>query len=483
MPRPAVTAPANRSRRGRLVVGLGLLALLVVVGVLRRPARPVAGGPGPAARAAALLAEARRLRIEHAPGWRTASLELLTQAAALKPARDLRQEVVFTLAAADLRPLPWIPPGPAAPLLLDLARDRYVTATPEGIVSFRSLRDHTELFRQETDATPVARFLEFSEGGQWLALLGTDGALRFRRCDAGAGAALGPGRQPGPNAAAFNLEGKRVVYTGGGHANAERFLTLSPTVDISQRRFVELPGRTGPFAWSPSETQLAVLILDPPALAVVNVGLGSVTATLPLDGTPTALAWMPDARKVMCSTSNGVFLVDTTDEQVESFAPGLNGINSLTLDAGGHLLATARADGRVQIWDVPARRQLTEVTAPAERVEFSEDGRQLVLYAAGQTRASLWEFSNPREFVHYLQITDRGLPMSTNAPGLRLDPHGLWLEPGTNGVFQLPAAGAIKGIARSKNEAWIHVHLADGGVQEWNLPRLKERLESLGLEW
>ena len=34
---------------------------------------------------------------------------------------------------AGARPLPFSPPGPAAPLLLDLARERYVTATPEEI--------------------------------------------------------------------------------------------------------------------------------------------------------------------------------------------------------------------------------------------------------------------------------------------------------------------------------------------------------------
>jgi WD40 repeat protein len=331
---------------------------------------------------------------------------------------------------------------------------------------------------------PVERFIDFCASGNWVALLAIDGSFRFRRCDPGTGAWSWLGREGAPNHAAFNLEGKLVAYTFGLGTVPENSLTLSPTSDMGQKQFIQLPGPYGKFAWSPSEMRIAVLVSQPPALALIDVAQRRVGDTIPLGDTPVALAWLADARHVVCSTRREILIIDTTTGELEPFAPALGNVTGLSLDESTHLLATTGTDGRVRVWDLPAKHALYELSLPAERVELSPTGRQLVAYSAGQTHATLWEFASPRDIVHFLRPEDKPLPLSTNAvTGLRFDARGVWLDTGTNGLVQLPAASEVKGVARSRNEAWVHVHLAEAGVQEWDLPRLKERLATLGFGW
>ena len=494
--RAGKSVKASRQQARRRALGLRVvLPALAVLGLVifavtawHRAQRTGTSSPSttatPKQTAAELLAQVRRLRGEAQPGWRTTALDLLAKAQAIFPLPELRQEAVFALATADLRPLSWTPPGPAAPLLVDFARDRYVTALPDGTVSFRSLRDHVELFHHDREIWPVERFIEFSANGNWLVLLANDNTFRFRRCDPGTGAWSWRGRINAPNHASFNSEGKMVAYTFHLLDMAETTLTLSPTSDMAQRRFIKLPGPYGRFAWSPSDQRIAVLITQPPAVALVDVALGSVAETYPLSDAPLAFAWQIDARHLICSTRREILVIDTATGELDSLAPGVGGVSSMGLDDSGHLLATTGADGHVRLWDLPTKRQLVEISLPAERVELSPTGRQLVAYSASQTHATLWEFASPRDVVHFLSPKEKALPLSTNTVGgLRLDARGVWADTGTNGPVQLPAAGEIKGVARSQNAAWVHVHLTDGGVQEWYLPRLKERLETLGFGW
>ena len=467
-----------------LALGLVIFAVAAWHRSATSGTRPPSATPTPAQTAAELLAQVRRLRGEAQPGWRTTALDLLARAQAIHPLPELRQEAVFALAAADLRPLNWTPPGPAAPLLVDFARDRYVTALPDGTVSFRSLRDHVELFHHDQEIRPVERFIEFSAGGNWLALLANDNTFRFRRCDPGTGAWSWRGRRDGPNHAAFNSEGKLVAYSFHLPDMPETTLTLSPTADMGQKRSITLPGPYSRFAWSPSDQRIAVLITQPPAVALVDVALGSVAETYPTGDLPLALAWQIDARHLVCSTRREILTIDIATGELDSFAPGLGGVSSISLDDGGRLLATTGADGHVRLWDLPTKRPLLDLSLPAERVELSPTGRQLAVYSASQTHATLWEFASPRDVVRFLSPKDKAIPLATNtAGGLRLDARGVWADTGTNGPVQLPVAGEVKGAARSPNAAWVHVHLTDGSVQEWNLPRLKERLETLGFGW
>ncbi len=487
---------ASRRQARRRALGLRVvLPALAVLGLVifaatawPRAQRTGTSAPSPTATpkqtAAELLAQVRRLRGEAQPGWRTTALDLLAKAQAIYPLPELRQEAVFALAAADLRPLTWKPPGPAAPLLVDFQRDRYVTALPDGTVSFRSLRDHVELFHHDREIWPVERFIEFSANGNWLVLLANDNTFRFRRCDPGTGAWSWRGRINAPNHAAYNSEGKMVAYTFHLPDMPETTLTLSPTSDMGQKRSITLPGPYSRFAWSPSDRRIAALITQPPAVALVDFALGSVVETYPLSDLPLAFTWQIDARHLICSTRREILVIDTATGDLDSLAPGFGGVSGMSVDDSGHLLATTGADGHVRLWDLPTKRQLIDISLPAERVDLSPTGRQLAAYSASQTHATLWEFASPRDVVHFLPPKDKALPLSTNtADGLRLDVHGVWADTGTNGPVQLPAAGEIKGVARSKNAAWVHVHLADGSVQEWNLPRLKERLETLGFGW
>ena len=150
-------------------------------------------------------------------------------------------------------------------------------------------------------------------------------------------------------------------------------------------------------------------------------------------------------------------------------------VRALGLDDQGGLVAAVTAD-HIVIFDLPSRRRLTQAPVVAERLTLSHTGRQVATYAPGGTRVQLWEFGAGRDLVRTAaSLPDAGqeLPggpegvsgvLATNAPALRLP-------------TPLPAKrGRLSADAQT-----LHVELADGAVQVWNLARLRERLGSYGL--
>ncbi|WP_049714643.1 helix-turn-helix domain-containing protein [Streptomyces caatingaensis] len=115
-----------------------------------------------------------------------------------------------------------------------------------------------------------------------------------------------------------------------------------------------------------------------------------------------AMAFSPDGRALAISdfVTPSVRVWDTVADRVTDLSPGDSprGFTRLAFSADGARLAAARADGVVELWDVPGRRRLlTLAGGPARRrspprvqgLGFTRDGGLAAVYASGERR--LWE--------------------------------------------------------------------------------------------
>lgn len=469
--RRAVIASRIRRALGPAAVGMGLIVLLAFGAHWfgRNPAQSVNVRRGP-------LDEARGARLGGRPGWRAEALRVLRGSAGAGPVPGLRQEAILALCGGDLNPIPFDPPGAAAPIVLDPDRGRYAVAEPRGRIPFRSLADHGEVFLHDQEIEPLTQFLGFSANGRWLAMIGAGNSLRFRRCDPGTGAWVWLARVHGANHAAFREDGSQVAYTFRFEGDSDRVLAVSSTDDMVRKVRVELPGRSGPMAWAPSGNRLAVLVEEPPGIALVDVESGKVESTLALQSPPTAVAWSRDPSRVYCGTRTGLWQVDWDRREVVAVGTRPVGVASLSLDESRTLAAVYRTTGLIEILDLELGQSLAAIEATAELIELSPSGRAVVAYAAGRTRARIWEFADPREFVH-------GATAGTARPRVPLVGGGVLWRPVPGEEIHLPSASPITATNTSANGRSIVGWLEDGRTIEWETARLSDRLNGMGIGW
>ncbi len=467
--RRAVVASWIRRALAPVMVGLGLIGLVAfgVHWVGRSPAKAVGARRGP-------LDEARGARLDGRPGWRAEALRALRGAGGDSLVPGLRQEAVLALCTGDLNPIPFDPPGAAAPIVLDPDRGRYAVAEPGGRILFRSLADHRDVFLHDQEIEPLTQFLGFSSNGRWLAMIGAGNSLRFRRCDPGTGAWVWLARVHGANHAAFREDGSQVAYTFRFEGDSDRVLAVSSTDDMVRKVRVELPGRSGPMAWAPRGNRLAVLVEEPPGIALVDVESGRVESTLALHGLPTAVAWSRDPTRVYCGTRTGLWQVDWERREIVAIGTRSGGVASLSLDEARTLAAVCRTTGLIEILDLELGQSLAAIEATAESIELSPSGRTVVAYAAGRTRARTWEFGDPREFVH-------GTTAETGRPRVPLSGGGVLWRSAPEEEIRLPFASPITATNSSANGRSILGWLEDGRTIEWETARLADRLNGMGI--
>ncbi len=119
------------------------------------------------------LAQARANRWSHRPGQRFDSLTALSNAAAIRPTLELRNEAIAALALPDVRVLRYWPLNPPVPLFAGLAFDatveRYARAYPDGQIAICRAQDDVQLLRLPGFGPWHEAGLCFSPDGRFLA--------------------------------------------------------------------------------------------------------------------------------------------------------------------------------------------------------------------------------------------------------------------------------------------------------------------------
>lgn len=330
------------------------------------------------------LAEARAHRWSGLSGRRVKSLQAITNAVAIRPALELRNEAIAALALPDVYPIP----GPPRTghrtdrIAMDFCHDRYLLAE-QGGASIRRLADGAELVRLPPVQTgSKVELATFGAHGQRLLLDYADDSdrvwdvqeRRFIWVHTGSLDAIG-----------LSPDGAFLAY-----ATAQPRLVVIALSNSVVAAELPLPGRVGNLYWRPDGKGLAaiaereVLTID---LEPAKVGRRIAFAHQPL-----ALAWHPDGiRLVESGDGPDIHILDASlGTEIESLHGHLGAVTGLSFSPDGALLASDSWDGTLRLWDSATWKNLVTVRAGPERIEFSPDGQRIAVYSWSESRVDLF---------------------------------------------------------------------------------------------
>jgi len=172
------------------------------------------------------------------------------------------------------------------------------------------------------------------------------------------------------------------------------------------------------------------------------------------------------------------------------YLPGTAGTTKLAFEPRARVLAVARKDGDIALWDAPTRRRLRELSpahrAPVTAVAFSSDGRRL-LSGAADGMVSVWDPSTGR-LLQTRDVGGRILDVTLDADGKRAAATSEDLA-----VLWDAATGEPRHTLRSSFGTHLRfvgaeaLIVADpsGGIERWDLgatpPRRTERMVGAGM--
>lgn len=170
----------------------------------------------------------------------------------------------------------------------------------------------------------------------------------------------------------------------------------------------------------------------------------------------------------------------------QTLAPA--GLERVTLDAVGRLLAASLEAGGAALWDATTGARRLEFAAErCDVLQLSPDGRWLVAGTAG--RFIVWDTADGRSVHEHARRTVNHPVAAWSADGrlllvhdtdgvVRLLAAGTWAE-----VAELPAPPLVRMPAFSPDGRWLAVPGEKSGVDLWNLAVLQAQLAELGLGW
>lgn len=335
----------------------------------------------------AYLAQARAVRASGDANRRTAALTVLSNAAAIRPSLELRNEAIASLALDELQPrTPLIPlPLESGAVGFDAALERYAIGGPSGEVEVFDTASRRGLFTlTSTNLGPGTRLsvrsLSFSPDGAWLAARLYGGAVlvweidsRQVRVAAGVGATnsiLG--------GVVFDAPARQVFF-----ANPDRGGEIS-AFDLSTGREIHHAVEVGTrhFRFHPDGNRVAVAVAED--LSIYDFAASTPIRQFMHDARTVLSAWSPDGRRLAVACQNGdVYLWDVDSEKFAILRGHTEACLRLSFSPDGRLLATGSRDGTSRIWDVH-QKSLVAVTDAGVITHFGPGGRDVAVVRPNQ---------------------------------------------------------------------------------------------------
>jgi serine/threonine protein kinase/WD40 repeat protein len=346
------------------------------------------------------VAQAAVLRGSPEAGRRGASLNLLAEAARIRPSPDLRDEVIACLTLTDLRVVhEW--EGnlfTAGPIDFDPALERYARHEGKGDISVRRVADDSELLRMRCPVRggePLV--LVFSPDGRWLAANYAQSRGRYQCVvwDSRGGAP----RLNVPGAwlaggAIFDPSSRRVAVSLPNHA-----VGIYDLDSGTEPKRIEGVPPLEYLAFDPAGRHLAISSARDCVVEVRDVDTGEVTARLTHPGATRALSWAPGGSLLAVgSNDHHVHLWNTATYQRHALLhSSSDDVMNLAFNAEGDLLLVSGGDGTTRLWNPRTRRLL--VSAPGFGIRIRPDDRALA-FMDGK-RVGIWEIT-PGDACRYL---------------------------------------------------------------------------------
>jgi WD40 repeat protein len=205
---------------------------------------------------------------------------------------------------------------------------------------------------------------------------------------------------------------------------------------------------------------------------------------------PFAMCSSSDDGNIVVVAGNGLWVEDRRQSQSFHLAQGIL-CNEGAVSPDGRWVTGQPGDGfGIQIWELPSRKVVKVLPAYCRQQQrFSPDGRWLIAgtgLAFGCWEVGTWRQSyvNPRD--------DYG---SRGVPGLAISRDGCWAAiEKTRGVPQMVSLPTLTPVMKlqsvpgqpvslSPDGSWLLVQTGNGSLGVWNLHRINQKLDGMGLKW
>jgi signal transduction histidine kinase len=346
------------------------------------------------------LAQARAERLSTEAGHRAAALAAISNAAAIRPSAELRDEALSSLGLRDLvREVSWpLKPG-AFGFYFDPGLEHYVVRYAPDQVSMFRLADNVpvRVFRAADaglDTRSVVKEFIFSLTGRYVVVQYTTGELVLWERDTGRPAHLF-GRA-GANERlswrpTFAADDRTICARSTAHPERIVFIQLAS----GARREVVVPGvnesvrlnsRGDILAWYRGN---ALLLHD------ARTGALQKTITWPADVMSFRWDWMSERISVWCRDGT-LHVLDLASGRTRQMGGKVVGPWVQQFSPDGTMLATAGHDGTSRLWDVTDASLLAQ-TREARAFTFGRDNERIAFAIPGR-EVGMWRISKPRGY-------------------------------------------------------------------------------------
>jgi WD40 repeat protein len=386
------------------------------------------------------LDQARAARSSRQAGRRFASLAALARAADLRPGPEVRNEVIASLALADLRVGRQWTIGKDG-IAFDPRWRRYVRWDRRGVLKLCRLADHRVLRTLRGPKQP-AWVVQFSPRGTYLAAkfhqAGQDqnNKIRVWKVDAGQTVLAAEGMAY----VALDFSPDERLMALGRPDRSLRFYELA-----SGRQIRSFPLEMVPYQvrFHPRGHRVAVSSLDAKTVQVRDCVTGKLVREWSAGCGFRGIAWHPEARLLAAAGTD--LRVHLWDPQTGAAHAALEGhgwiVTQVAFSRGGDCLVSTGWDHKLVMWDPWGKRQVLSVpawhTAGAAGLQFSPDDTQFACRVS-RGKVQLWELALGREcrFIPIEHSPDHRLW------GTSLSPDGRFLALArSSGVRLLAVAG------------------------------------------
>lgn len=401
------------------------------------------------------LAQARALRWSGKAGRRFDALCAISNAAAIWPSLELRNEAIACLALEDLRPVTGVPVAkPGERVLLDLAHERYAVLGTNRALSLRSWADQAEVRQFPAQDQAVLYGGDFSRDGRWLSVLYADGVARVwdlqlgdlvcERADVLA-APLSAKPGDGFGVMAFSPDGSRWAV-----GVKPRQLAVVDLNDPAEERRQELPLEPRLIRWNPSGTMIACA--GGQRVIVLDATTGAKAAEFVLPNRIATLAWHPDGAHLLVAEGAlpggcSIHVLNPQSGTRDLLMAGSHAeATSLAFSPDGGLLAVSGGSGWLRLFAFASGSELVSAPAGWGLVEFSADGRRLGVCSDAFSRVECFEVGRNKVSAPLRNGTNAMAEGAT--ADVLFGPSGRWVEAKVDGALALWEPWSAKPLLR-----------------------------------
>jgi WD40 repeat protein len=338
-----------------------------------------------------LLSQARALRWSGQPGRHFESVEALTRAARIRPARAVRNELLACLPLVDVREDPTSRGelvDDASVVAFDADLARYACSDARGAISVRRAADGQEFLSLPGPGEPCF-VLVFSARGRYLAAKyhrpNANASNRVIVWDLKEGKPLLELRSLVNGAMDFSSDDRLFAF------GKERSLTIHELPAGTQRNTFALASEPCTVRFHPHDSdRLALSSVEGHHVQVVQARTGAVQKSLPASTGLHGVAWSASGHLLAGSGTDGrLFLWDVQRAFAFSTLEGHQATaTEVVFHPSGDLLASCGWDNSLKLWHPQSRRCLLTLSGfkplGSPVLRFSPDGRALASALAGQ---------------------------------------------------------------------------------------------------